>query len=357
MSILVSGGAGYIGSHVVLALRAAGVPVVVLDDLSTGARFLLPSGTTLVEASIADTACVAALLQKHDVDSVIHFAGSVVVKDSVEHPIAYYKNNVTRSLRFLETCLSNGVRTFLFSSSAAVYGQPASSKVSEDTPLAPIAPYGATKLMFERILQDVSAAHGLRYAILRYFNVAGADPAGRTGQAMPGATHLIKVACEVAVDLRPEIAIFGTDYPTPDGTCIRDYIHVSDLADIHVLALRRLGHGFDSFVVNCGYGRGYSVREVLDAVARVSGRSLSIREAPRRPGDAAALIADTTRLGRLLDWRPLHDDLDQIVRSALVWERRLEGRRVNARLGPNVAVSTAGMIPPQALSERNLVLP
>jgi len=323
MTVLVTGGAGYIGSHAVRALCAAGIPTIVLDDLSTGSALLVPPNVPLLQGNIGQRALVADTLKRYDVDSVIHFAASIVVPESVERPLDYYRNNVTNSLHLIEACVAHGVRYFIFSSSAAVYGQPATVPVPEDAPTAPLNPYGTTKLMVEWILRDTAAAHRLRYAALRYFNVAGADAGGRAGQVSRESTHLIKTACEAALGARPEIAIYGTDYPTPDGTCIRDYIHVSDLADLHVLALRRLQEGGGSFVVNCGYGRGYSVREVLSAVERINGQRLKVREAPRRPGDAPSLVADTRRLSELLDWRPRADALDDIVRTALAWERRL----------------------------------
>jgi UDP-glucose 4-epimerase len=334
VTVLVTGGAGYIGSHTVLALRAAGMPVVVLDNLSAGQAFLVPRDVPLVKGSIGDRPLVAETLNSYKVKSVIHFAASIAVGESVEKPLDYYTNNVANSLRLIKACVSHGVRRFVFSSTAAVYGQPEAVPVGEDAPLAPINPYGASKLMVESILRDVAAAHRLRYAALRYFNVAGADPEGRAGQATPSATHLLKIACEAALGRRPEVAIFGTDYPTRDGTCIRDYIHVSDLADIHVLAVRKLEDTGDSFVANCGYGYGYSVREVLAAVQRQGNGRLTVREAPRRPGDPAALVAGTERLRDLLGWEPRHDDLDEIVGTALAWERRL----------PSLRLATAGDI-------------
>ena len=323
MTVLVTGGAGYIGSHAVRALCAADIPAVVLDDLSTGCAFLVPPNIPLIQGSIRQRALVADTLRRYDIDSVIHFAASIVVPDSLERPLDYYTNNVANSLRLIETCVAYGVRHFIFSSSAAVYGQPSIVPVPEDAPAVPVNPYGTTKLMVEWVLRDTAAAHKLRYAALRYFNVAGADASGQAGQVSRESTHLIKTACEAALGLRPGIAIYGTDYPTPDGTCIRDFIHVSDLVDIHLLALRRLREGGDSFIVNCGYGRGYSVREVLSAVQRINGRPLKVREAPRRPGDPPLLVANTERLARLLDWRPRADGLDEIVRTALAWERQL----------------------------------
>jgi len=323
VTVLVTGGAGYIGSHAVMALRAGGVAAVVLDDLSTGHGSLVPPDVPLVVGSIGDRMLVADTLRRYAIESVMHFAAKIVVPASVERPLEYYNSNVANSLCLIEACVAQGVRQIVFSSSAAVYGQPSTVPVPEGAPTEPLNPYGTTKLMIEWVLRDAAAAHGLRYAALRYFNVAGADALGRAGQVSRHATHLIKSACQAALGLRPEIAIFGTNYLTPDGTCIRDYIHVSDLADIHLLALGRLQEGGGSFVVNCGYGRGYSVREVLSAVERINGRPLPVREGPRRPGDSPALVADTRRLADLLGWRSRGDGLDEIVRSALAWERRL----------------------------------
>jgi len=329
LTVLVTGGAGYIGSHTVHAMRAAGIPAVVLDDLSTGSASLVPPGVPLIRGNIGQRELVAQTLRANRIDSVIHFAASIVVPDSVARPLDYYENNVANSLRLIEACVSHGVRHFVFSSSAAVYGQPSTVPVREDAPAAPVNPYGTTKLMIEWALRDTAAAHGLRYAALRYFNVAGADASGEAGQMSRASTHLIKVACEAALGVRSEIAIYGTDYPTPDGTCIRDYIHVSHLADIHLLALRRLQAGGDSFVANCGYGRGYSVRQVLSAVERIHGRPLNVREAPRRPGDPPMLVADTGCLARLLAWRPQSDAIDDIIRTALAWERQFASLRGN----------------------------
>jgi UDP-glucose 4-epimerase len=329
MTVLVTGGAGYIGSHTVRAICAAGIPVVVLDDLSTGCASLMPSGVPLIEGNIRHRDLVAETLGTHGVDSVIQFAACIVVPLSGARPLDYYDNDVANSLRLIEACVAHGVRHFVFSSSAAVYGQPSTVPVREDAPAAPVNPYGTTKLMIEWALRDTAAAHDLRYAALRYFNVAGADPSGQAGQMSRTSTHLIKTACEAALGLRPEIAIYGTDYPTPDGTCIRDYIHVSDLADIHVLALRRLQAGGDSFVANCGYGRGYSVREVLSAVERIHGQPLNVREAPRRPGDPPMLVANTDRLARLLAWQPRNGAIDDIVGTALAWERRVAERALD----------------------------
>jgi len=322
MTVLVTGGAGYIGSHAVRELCAAGIPAVVLDDLSTGCAFLVPPNVPLIQGNISQAALVADTLRRYDVDSVIHFAASIVVPDSVERPLDYYTNNVSNSLRLIEACVAHGVRRFVFSSSAAIYGQPSIVPVPEDAPAAPVNPYGTTKLMIEWVLRDTAAACSLRYAALRYFNVAGADASGQAGQVSRESTHLIKAACEAALGQRSEFAIFGTDYPRPDGTCIRDFIHVSDLADIHLLALRRLQEGGDSLILNCGHGRGYFVREVLSAVERINVRPFTVREAPRRAGDAPVLVANTDRLARLLGWRP-RSGLDEIVRTALAWERQM----------------------------------
>ena len=323
MNVLVTGGAGYIGSHVVRQLGAAGHAVVTVDNLSTGHAWAVLAGE-LVRADLGDTAAIDRVLAGRRYDAVLHFAAHLTVPESVAEPLKYYRNNTANLLGLLEACARHGVRSFVFSSTCAVYGQPATEQVTEQAPLAPINPYGASKMMSERILADVAAATGLRYASLRYFNVAGAEPQLRLGQATPGTQALVKVACEAALGLRPELQIFGTDYPTPDGTCIRDYIHVEDLAAAHLQALEYLAAGGRSEVFNCGYGHGYSVREVLDALRRVSGRELRVREAPRRPGDAVRLYADNTRIRRTLGWTPSHDDLDFIVDTAWRWERKLQ---------------------------------
>jgi UDP-glucose 4-epimerase len=322
-AVLVTGGAGYIGSHVVLALRDGGRHVVVLDDLSTGVRQAVPADVPFVLGDVGDAALLSRTLREHGVGAVMHFAGSIVVPESVRDPLAYYRNNALKSLVLIEACVAQGVNRFVFSSTAAVYGIPDVVPVSEDAGTRPINPYGTSKLMTEWILRDTAVAHALRYAALRYFNVAGADPAARVGQSTPAATHLIKVACEAAVGIRPGLDVFGTDYPTPDGTCVRDYIHVSDLASAHLLALRHLEGGGESLTLNCGYGRGYSVKEVLGAVERACGNKLRTRLGPRRPGDPPCLVAAADRLRRTLDWRPRHDDLDTIVGTALAWERSL----------------------------------
>lgn len=322
-TLLVTGGAGYVGSHVVLAAREAGWPVVVLDDLSTGRRAALPDDVSLVEGDVGDARLLAELLESRGIRAVLHFAGSIVVEESVRAPLAYYRNNTMKSLVLIDACVRAGIEGFVFSSTAAVYGNPDHVPVAEDAPTRPLNPYGRSKLMIEQMLADADAALGLRHVILRYFNVAGADPAGRSGLASGKATHLLKVACEVALGKRRVFPLYGEDYPTPDGTCVRDFIHVSDLADAHVRALEHLLAGGPSLTLNCGYGRGYSVREVLDAVARVQGSPLAIEPAPRRPGDAIEVVAASERIRSELGWRPHHDDLDRIVRDALAFERRL----------------------------------
>jgi len=323
-AILVTGGAGYIGSHVVKQLGARGARLVVLDNLSTGFREAVLYGK-LVEGNTGDMDLVEQLLRDHSIRTVLHFAAHIVVPESVSDPLKYYRNNTCNTRNLLECCARTGVEQFIFSSTAAVYGIPENTHLSESMPTAPINPYGSSKLMSEWMLRDLAAAHGLRYVILRYFNVAGADPAGQLGQSTPEATHLIKVACETAIGRRDHIDIFGTDYPTPDGTCIRDYIHVDDLAAAHLRALDYLTAGGQATTLNCGYGHGYSVREVLDAVQRAAGNRLNIRESARRPGDPPALTADSRAIRATLDWSPRHDDLDHIVHTALQWEKHLAG--------------------------------
>jgi UDP-glucose 4-epimerase len=319
MKTLVTGGAGYIGSHVVRQLGEAGHDVVVLDNLSTGRDWAVLAGR-LVKMDLADVSAVERLLAAERFDAVMHFAASIVVPDSVSEPARYYRYNTVNLLGLLDACTRHRVGRFVFSSTAAVYGMPAGGMVTEESPLAPISPYGASKAMSERILMDVAAATGLKYVILRYFNVAGADPQGRIGQATPNATHLIKVACETALGRRPELPIYGTDYATRDGTCVRDYIHVEDLARAHLAALDHLGRGEASELLNCGYGHGHTVREVIESVRRVSGRPLATREAPRRAGDPVELVADSGRMRRVFGWEPRHDDLDFIVETAWKWE-------------------------------------
>lgn len=325
-SVLVTGGAGYIGSHVVLQLKAAGYRVVVLDNLCTGFRSAVED-TTLVIGDTSDQPLVAQILKEHDIDSVLHFAAHLVVPESVANPLKYYRNNTCSTRNLLETCSEAGIKHFIFSSTAAVYGIPAGGIAREDSPLSPINPYGSSKLMSEQMLRDLSAISDLRHVVLRYFNVAGSDPEGRIGQATKNATLLIKVACEAAIGKRSHVAIFGTDYPTHDGTGIRDYIHVVDLAAAHVKALNYLETGGESSTLNCGYGHGYSVREVLDTVARVHGQPFEIQEMPRRAGDPPELIADAQRIRSILKWQPQHDDLEKIVASSLNWEKKLQHLR------------------------------
>jgi UDP-glucose 4-epimerase len=327
MTILITGGAGYIGSHAVLAFQDAGHDVAVVDDLSTGRREAVPPGVAFYEADAGDRVFMTDLLASRKVSSVVHFAGSLIVPESLEQPLAYYRNNTSASRTLIEACVGAGVRRFIFSSTCAVYGIAERLPVSEEAPTNPINPYGRSKLMSEWILADAARAHDLSFVSLRYFNVAGADPAGRAGQSTPKATALIKTACEAVVGARDAVTVFGEDYDTPDGTCIRDYIHVSDLADAHVAALAYLEAGGDSRVVNCGYGHGFSVRQVLETVQEVAGRELVIRTGPRRAGDPPALFADVTRIREALGWRPARDDLRGIVASALAWERRLQRTR------------------------------
>ena len=320
--ILITGGAGYIGSHVVRQLGEAGENVVVLDNLCTGFRDSVLYGELVVGDS-GDQELVSRLLAEHDIDTVMHFAAHLVVPESVEQPLKYYGNNTCNTRNLLQCCQEAGVRNFIFSSTAATYGIPEEGLATEETPTAPINPYGTSKLMSEWMLRDLSAVSDLKHVILRYFNVAGSDPEGRIGQRTPNATLLIKVACEAAVGKREKVSIFGTDYPTPDGTGVRDYIHVEDLARAHLDALEYLRKGGDSTLVNCGYGHGYSVREVLEMVQKVNGAPLPIVEEARRAGDPPRLIADATRIRKLFGWRPQYDDLEFIVRSALEWERKL----------------------------------
>jgi UDP-glucose 4-epimerase len=325
--VLVTGGAGYIGSHAVLALLDGGWPVVVIDDLSTGFDWAVPEGAVFARGDIADQALVERLIAEHDIAAIMHFAGSIVVPESVADPLKYYHNNTVKSRALIESAVKGGVRHFIFSSTAATYGIPAEVPVREEAPTEPINPYGWSKLMTERMLRDAAAAHPLNFCALRYFNVAGADPAGRSGQSTAGATHLIKVAVEAATGKRGHVAVYGSDYDTPDGTGVRDYIHVSDLAAAHVFALERLIAAPDeSHILNCGYGRGFSVLEVLDAVDRVTNAAVERRLAPRRAGDPPTLVADNRRILATLPWRPQRDDLATIVADALAWERKLAER-------------------------------
>jgi UDP-glucose 4-epimerase len=326
MAILVTGGAGYIGGHMALALLDAGESVVVLDNLSTGFAWAVPPGAKFVVGDFGDAALVDTLIKEHGLDAIAHFAAKIVVPESVADPLGYYLNNTAKARNLLECAVRNKIEHFIFSSTAAVYGEPAVNPVFETAALAPINPYGRSKLMVEWMLEDVAAAHPLRFAALRYFNVAGADPQGRLGQSSPAATHLIKVAAQTALGQRAGLDVFGTDYPTPDGSCIRDYIQVSDLIDAHLLALRHLRAGGASLTCNCGYGHGASVLEVVDVVKQVSGVDFEVRLKGRRAGDPAALVAGAERV-KELGWSPKHDNLKEIVRQALDWERRLHNRK------------------------------
>jgi UDP-glucose 4-epimerase len=326
MSVLVTGGAGYIGSHMVLALLDQGEDVVVLDNLSKGFRWAVPEGVPLVVGDVADEALMDEILTTHDVSAIAHFAAKIVVPESVADPLGYYLANTVKTRSLIGSAVRNGVQHFIFSSTAAVYGDPPVMPVPEDTPLNPVSPYGRSKLMSEWMLQDAAQAHGLKYVILRYFNVAGADPGGRSGQSTPEATHLIKVACQAALGLRPKLDVYGTDYDTPDGSCLRDYIQVTDLAAAHTAALKHLRAGGESVTLNCGYGRGYSVLEVIEAVKRVSGRQIPVTLTGRRPGDPAAIVAEVERIKANLDWTPQFQSLDLIVSQALNWEKKLAER-------------------------------
>ena len=327
MSVLVTGGAGYIGGHMVLALLDAGEKVVVLDNLSTGFRWAVPEAAIFVKGDFGDEALVARLIADHGVDAVAHFAAKIVVPESVADPLGYYLNNTAKARALIESVVRAGVHHFIFSSTAAVYGEPDFSPVTEDVQLAPINPYGRSKLMVEWMLADTVRAHELNAVVLRYFNVAGADPAGRLGQSTPNATHLIKIAVQAALGHRTGMDVYGTDYPTADGSCVRDYIQISDLIDAHMLALRHLRAGGESLTCNCGYGRGLSVLEIIDVVKRVSGADFPVRLTGRRAGDPANLIAGADRVREALGWQPrFADDVDAIVRQALDWERRLHNR-------------------------------
>jgi UDP-glucose 4-epimerase len=323
MTVLVTGGAGYIGSHMVHALVEAGESVVVVDNLTTGFSAFLPPDVPLFIGDAGDENLVEGVISQHSVESIIHFAGSVVVPDSMRDPLGYYRNNTMTTQSLLRAAVKAGVNRFIFSSTAAVYGNPDQVPVPEHAPTRPLSPYGASKLMTEIMLHDVASAHGMGYVVLRYFNVAGADPQARVGLATAGATHLLKIAVEAATGQRAKIDVFGTDYPTPDGSCIRDFIHVSDLAQAHRVALSYLRGGGKPVTLNCGYGRGYSVLETIEAVRRVSGRDFAVQYASRRPGDIMTMVADTSRIRSTLDWTPQYDDLDTIARHALAWERKL----------------------------------
>jgi UDP-glucose 4-epimerase len=326
MTVLVTGGAGYIGSHMVHELVGAGEKVVVLDNLATGFDWAVAEGVPLIIGDTGDQPLVSSLIAEHQIEAIIHFAASTVVPESVSEPLAYYRNNTVNSRALIETAVKGGVKHFIFSSTAAVYGNPERMPVKEDAPTVPMSPYGWSKLMTETMLRDAGFAHGLGYVILRYFNVAGADPKLRTGQSTRHATHLIKVATEAALGQRPKIDVFGTDFPTPDGTGVRDYIHVSDLARAHSDALRHLRAGGESLTLNCGYGHGFSVLEVIDTVKRVSGVDFRVDTAPRRPGDPAQVVAAADQARALLGWRPQLDDLATIVSHALAWQKKLVTR-------------------------------
>ncbi len=321
-AVLITGGAGYIGSHMTYALLDRGERVVVLDNLSTGVRGQVSQDAVFVEGHAGDRALVRSLIAEHQVSDVVHFAGSIVVPESVAEPLRYYENNVLTSHALVSACVDAGAKHFIFSSTAAVFAYDQPQPLKEDAIKTPMSPYARSKLMTEWMLEDTALAHNLKYGILRYFNVAGADPKGRTGQSSPRATHLIKRASQVALGRQSHLDIFGTDYPTADGTGVRDYIHVTDLIAAHLLVLEALRSGAQSGDYNCGYGRGLSVREIATAMERVTGRTLPVREGPRRPGDPPSLIADSTKLRERLGWHPEHDDIDEIIGSALAWERR-----------------------------------
>ena len=333
MTVLVTGGAGYIGSHTVLALVESGANVVVIDNLSTGFSTALPEGVPLFIGDAADENLVEGVIAAHGITSIIHFAGSVVVPDSMRDPLAYYRNNTMTTRNLLNAAIRGRVQNFIFSSTAAVYGNPDQVPVPEIAPTRPLSPYGSSKLMTEIMLDDVATAHGLNYVVLRYFNVAGADPQARIGLQTVGATHLLKIAVEAATGQRAKIDVFGTDYPTPDGTCIRDYIHVADLAGAHVEMLNYLRAGGRSTIANCGYGHGFSVLDVVDVVKRVSGVDFPVAIAPRRAGDPGRIVACADRLRSLTGWCPRFDDLEAIVRHALTWEKTLVPARADTRAG------------------------
>jgi UDP-glucose 4-epimerase len=339
MTVLVTGGAGYIGSHMVLALKDAGRSVVVLDDLSCGFSWLVPEDVPFIEGDVGDQALVRDVIRTHGVTAILHFAGSIVVPDSVRDPLFYYRNNTVQSRALIEAAIAEGIEHFIFSSTAAVYGEPEKTPITEEMPHQPISPYGTSKLMTEWMLRDAAAAHpDFNYVALRYFNVAGADPQLRSGQSFPRATHLIKIASQAATGERSHIEVYGTDYPTADGTCIRDYIHVSDLAQAHLCALNYLEADGKSTSANCGYGYGYSVLEIIDAVKRVSGIDFAVRMAPRRAGDPAILVAGNDRVCNEFGFSPKRADLDLIVGDALAWERKLQSMRADDEPEKRIAV-------------------
>jgi UDP-glucose 4-epimerase len=328
MTILITGGAGYIGSHMAHALIDAGERIVVLDNLSTGFDWAVPKGASLVVGDSGDQTLVSSLIASHRVEAIIHFAGSLLVTESVANPLEYYRNNTVNSRALIECAIKGSVRNFIFSSTAAVYGDPTKGIVAEDAPMAPMSPYGSSKLMTEIMLRDAGTAHGLKYAILRYFNVAGAEPQLRTGESTKDSTHLVKIAVQTALGLRPKIVVFGTDYATPDGTCIRDYVHVTDLVNAHSAALAHSRRGGDSVTLNCGYGRGFSVLEVIETVKRIAGVNFKLEFGARRPGDPTQIVAAANQIKSVLGWQPQYDDLSKIVGHALGWERKLMAMRV-----------------------------
>lgn len=322
MTVLITGGAGYVGSHTAHLLVETGQRPVVLDDLSRGIHALVPDEAAFVRGDIGDAALLDRLFTEHDIDAVIHFAGYIIVPESVDQPLLYYERNVSATRTLIDACVRHGVRHFIFSSSAAVYGAPAVDPIPETAALKPVSPYGRSKLMTEMMLEDAEAAHGLRSISLRYFNVAGADPKGRCGQVSRVATHLLKVASQVAIGEREKLTIFGRDYDTPDGTCVRDYVHASDLADAHLQALTVLRDGGPTGAFNCGYGKGVSILEALDAFGTVLGRPLPVEDGPRRPGDPPTLVADVSALRSQLGWQPRYNDLELMIRTAMEWEKR-----------------------------------
>jgi UDP-glucose 4-epimerase len=326
MAVLVTGGAGYIGSHMVLALTDAGIDTVVLDNLTTGFAWAVSPAAKLVRGDIGNEELVLKVMREHNINAVVHFAGSIVVPESISDPLGYYLNNTVNSRNLMHCAVKCGIKTFIFSSTAAVYGNPRVMPVTEEEAPQPISPYGTSKWMTEQMLRDSHHAYGLNYVALRYFNVAGADPKGRSGQSTPRATHLIKVASQTALGQRAQMEVFGTDYDTPDGTCLRDYIHVSDLISAHMDALSHLRRGGESGIFNCGYGKGFSVLEVIKAVERANGAPIKVHYGPRRAGDPAGIVAGADKARAVLGWKPKHDDLDFIVRSALEWERHLMRR-------------------------------
>lgn len=344
MATLITGGAGFIGGHTVLAFLDRGEVPIVLDDLSTGSREAVPSGVPFVIGDVGDTELVSHLIRDYKIDAIVHFAAKIIVPESVADPLKYYFNNTVKTHALLKTAVDENLKHFVFSSSAAVYGNPSSTPVSETALPAPLSPYGMSKLMSEYMLADVSAASKLRHVTLRYFNVAGADPAGRLGQSTPGATHLIKVAIETALRRRPSMSIYGDDYPTPDGTCIRDYVHVSDLAQAHLVALDHLRNGGASRTLNCGYGRGYSVKEVVRAVKMITGVDFEARQTARRAGDPASIVADSDQL-LSLGWKPKLNDLPKMIEHACNWERRLMASVATARRGQASTAVNVGHAP------------